>query len=298
MPRLLALLAVPLLALTGCSTTAASGSTDGRIRVVASTDVWGDVVKQVGGGAVRVDSLIDDPSRDPHDFQADGRDQLAVSRAGLVVVNGGGYDDFLTQLLKNAPATTRTVDAVRASGLHPAPSSGDFNEHLWYDVPAVSKVAGRIVAELTRIDPARKATFTSRLKRFRSELAGLVRTEAEIRRSAAGKGVAITEPVPLYLTAALGLVNRTPPAFSQAVEEGGDVAPAVLRAQLALLSGHRVAVLAYNEQTAGATTDQVLAAARAAGVPVVGVRETLPEGEDYVEWMQQDLVAMRAAVDR
>ena len=295
MQRVVLLLAVPLLVLTGCSTST-SAAEDGRIRVVASTDVWGDVVEQVGGSAVRVDSLIDDPFRDPHDFQADARNQLTVSRARVVVVNGGGYDDFLAQLLKNAPASTVRVDAVDASGLDRTPSSGEFNEHLWYDVPAVSKVAGRIAQELARIDPARKATFTSRLSRFRAQLAALERTEADIRRTAQGKGVAITEPVPLHMTDALGLVNRTPPAFSTAIEDGDDVAPALLREQLALLSGRRVAVLAYNEQTAGATTDQVLAVAKSAGVPVVGVRETLPEGKDYVQWMQADLAALRTAV--
>ena len=297
MQRLALLLVVPALLLSGCSAST-SAAEDGRIRVVASTDVWGDVVEQVGGSAVQVDSLIDDPSRDPHDFQADARDQLAVSRARLVVVNGGGYDDFLTQLLENAPASTSRIDAAKASGLDETPSTGEFNEHLWYDVPAVSRIAGRIAQELSRIDPDRKASFTSGLQRFRAQLDGLERTEADIRRTAQGKGVAITEPVPLYMTAALGLVNRTPPAFSEAVEEGDDVAPALLREQLALLSGHRVAVLAYNEQTAGATTEQVLAAAKAAGVPVVGVRETLPEGEDYVQWMQQDLESLRTAVGR
>ena len=297
MQRLVLLLAVPVLLLSGCSasTTAAE---DGRIRVVASTDVWGDVVRQIGGSDVQVDSLISDPDRDPHEYQADPRDQLAVSRAQLVVVNGGGYDDFLTQLLKNAPDSTRTVDAADASGLDQKPASGEFNEHLWYDFPAVSRVAGGIADELTKVDPGRKQAFASRLSRFRSELAGLERTEAAIRADAEGKGVAITEPVPLYMTAALGLVNRTPPAFSEAIEEGDDVAPALLRQQLALLSGHRVAVLAYNEQTTGATTKQVLAAAKAADVPVVGVRETLPDGQDYLTWMQQDLAALKAAVTR
>jgi zinc/manganese transport system substrate-binding protein len=84
--------------------------------------------------------------------------------------------------------------------------------------------------------------------------------------------------------------------FSEAIEEGTDVAPAVLREQLELFSEHRVAVLAYNEQTTGATTEQVLAAAKKAGVPVVGVRETLPDGQDYLQWMQADLAAMKAAL--
>ena len=299
MKRLLPLLLVPLLTLAGCSGTASpAASSDGRVHVVASTDVWGDVVEQIGGADVQVDSLISDPDRDPHEYQADPRDQLAVSRAQLVVVNGGGYDDFLTQLLKNAPDSTRRVDAADASGLDETPATGEFNEHLWYDFPAVSKVAGRIADELGRVDPDRRRTFATRLARFRTELAALEKTEAAIRADAEGKGVAITERVPLYMTAAVGLVNRTPPAFSEAIEEGDDVAPALLREQLALLSERRVAVLAYNEQTTGATTKQVLAAAKAAGVPVVGVRETLPDGQDYLTWMQHDLEALKAAVAR
>ena len=286
---------VAVLTLTACSGTSAA-SDDGRIRVVASTDVWADIVRQIGGSAVTVDSLISDPDRDPHAYQADPRDQLAVSRARLVVVNGGGYDDFLSQLLKNAPSSTEVVNAADASGLDETPASGEFNEHLWYDFEAVSAVSGTVADELAKVDPAQAPTFTSRLQRFRAQLASLEATEASIKAEAAGKGVAITEPVPLYLTEALGLVNRTPTAFSEAIEAGNDVAPAVLRAQLALFSEHRVAVLAYNEQTTGSTTEQVLAAAKAADIPVVGVRETLPDGQDYLEWMRHDLAALRSAV--
>ena len=297
MKRLLPLALVPILALAGCSGTSAASS-DGRIRVVASTDVWGDIVAQIGGSAVQVDSIIDDPGRDPHEYQADPRDQLAVSRAQLVVVNGGGYDDFLSQLLKHVPSSTEVVNAADSSGLDLKPATGEFNEHLWYDLPVVTRVAGAISEELAKVAPAKKATFTSRLKAFTTKVAALESTEASIKATAAGEGVAITEPVPLYMTAALGLTNRTPAAFSAAIEAGNDVAPAVLREQLALLREHRVAVLAYNEQTTGSTTQQALAAAKQAGVPVVGVRETLPDGQDYLRWMQTDLAAFRSALHR
>jgi zinc/manganese transport system substrate-binding protein len=295
--RLLPIALVPALALAGCSASAGAEE-DGRVRVVASTDVWGDVAARVGGSAVSVESIITDPDRDPHEYQADPRDRLAVSRAQVVVVNGGGYDDFLEQLLTNAPDTTEVVDAADASGLDRHPADGGFNEHVWYDLDAVSKVAGAIADELGAVKPSREAEFAANLASFRKDLDSLEAEEAAIRATAAGEGVAITEPVPLYMTEALGLENRTAAAFSEAVEEGDDVAPAVLRDQLALLSEHRVAVLAYNEQTTGATTEQVLAAAEAAGVPVVGVRETLPDGQDYVEWMQHDLDAFRTALAR
>ena len=55
MQRLLTLALVPVLALAGCAGTSGTAD-DGRLRVVASTDVWGDVVAQIGGSAVQVDA--------------------------------------------------------------------------------------------------------------------------------------------------------------------------------------------------------------------------------------------------
>ena len=62
------------------------------------------------------------------------------------------------------------------------------------------------------------------------------------------------------------------------------------------MSSGQVRALVYNEQTSGPETEQVLAAAQAAGVPVVPVTETLPEGEDYLSWMGANLDAVVAAL--
>ena len=105
-----------------------------------------------------------------------------------------------------------------------------------------------------------------------------------------------TEPVPLFLVEAAGLVDRTPPQFSAAVEEETDVPPAAMSEMLDLVSSPQVAFLVYNEQTTGPQTDQVLEAAQAAGLPVVDVTETLPEGEDYVSWMAGNLDAFAQAL--
>jgi zinc/manganese transport system substrate-binding protein len=257
--------------------------------------VWGDVVRAVGGDAVTVTALIHRTDQDPHDYEATVRDQLAVRRARLVVENGGGYDDFLRRLAAAAPdVPVLNVAALSGRPLHPA--HGDFNEHLWYDLPTAKRVAAAVAARLTAIAPDHRADFERGLKRFDAAVSGLERREAAIRRTAGGAGVAITEPVPLYLTSACGLVNRTEEAFSSAVEEGADVAPAVLERQLRLLTRHEVALLVVNGQTVSPTTDRVVATARAARVPVVVARETLPPGKSYLAWMRSDLDAVAAAL--
>ncbi|MBK4348715.1 metal ABC transporter solute-binding protein, Zn/Mn family [Lacisediminihabitans changchengi] len=291
-----AVLLVAALALTGCAASSSAG-TGGPIRVVASTNVFGDIVKQIGGSAVAVTSLIEDPSQDPHSFEADGQVQLALSKAQVVIENGGGYDDFVDTLLKGASNKKATVlNAATISGLNQHPSAGEFNEHLWYDFPVMTKVAEKIEASLSALDASKKSTFAANTAAFVDKLATLEASEATIKSAHKGEGVAITEPVPLYLLEASGLVNATPAKFSEAVEEGTDVSPLVLRQTLALFTEHTVKLLVYNEQTDGPETEQVLAAAKKAKIAIVPVTETLPAGKSYVSWMTANLAAISAAL--
>ena len=104
--------------------------------------------------------------------------------------------------------------------------------------------------------------------------------------------------MPLYLLEAMGLQNKTPEEFSEAIEEDSDVPPTVLRETLALFSDKAVKLLAYNEQTIGAATEEVLKAAKDNGIPVVGFTETLPEGKDYVSWMTRNIEAVQSALQQ
>jgi zinc/manganese transport system substrate-binding protein len=291
-PLALGALAAGLLA--GCAT----GSTtpdDGRIRVVAVTDVYGDIAATIGGELVDVDSLISGAARDPHSFEASAQDRLAIADADVVIVNGGGYDDFMTTLLDATDGDRVVINAVGMSELPGAGGPG-FNEHVWYDFDAVGRVASALADAFAADSPADAATFEVNLAAFDTELESLAAGAAEIATTADGAGALLSEPVPLYLLIACGLENRTPSAFSEAIEEGADVSPALLQDVIDLIEGGSVTLLAYNEQTAGAETQAVLDVADAAGVPVVSFTETLPDGEDYVSWMTANLDAIAAAL--
>lgn len=297
---LIATLIVGSLALAGCSASTGSPTSPqdgGQIAIVASTNVWGDVVKQIGGDAVTIVSIISDSAQDPHSYEANAQVQLALSKADIVIENGGGYDDFVDTLLKGAGNdSAKVLNAVDISGFD---RGAGLNEHVWYDFSTVKKVAAKIADALSALDVSRASAFEANLKTFDTGLSKLESEEAAIKASVAGgSGVAITEPVPLYLLTASGLVNKTPKAFSAALEEERDVPPDALKKTLALFSGHRVAMLAYNEQTSGPETQLVLAAAKAAGIPVVPMTETLPTGTDYLAWMTGNLDAIKAALHR
>jgi zinc/manganese transport system substrate-binding protein len=285
---LLVALAACGLASAGCGGLGTPAGRPPRVVAVASTDVWGDIAAAVGGPRVQVTSFIASPGQDPHSFIPSARDELAVSKADVVIENGGGYDDFMRQLLDAGHGDPTVLDAVQISGLG-GTSGAMANEHVWYDLPAAQKVAGRMARAFAAADPTHAAVYRRNAVRFDSSVDSLIHREAIMKRRLGGARVAVTEPVPLYMTEAIGAVNETPEQFSAAVEDGGDVSVSGLEQMLRLLSDHTVAALVYNDQTSGALTGQVESAAEDDGVPVIAVSETLPDHADYLSWMAANL---------
>jgi zinc/manganese transport system substrate-binding protein len=281
---------------TGPANAAGTAGTGAKVQVVASTNVWGDIAGMVGGDRVDVTSIISNPDADPHSYEANAGTARELAKAAVVIENGGGYDDFMQRMLSASKNDTAVVlDAVRISGKQPA-AGGGLNEHVWYDFPTVAKVVDQLAAAFSRAEPAGTAEFAANAAGFKTQLTGLERSEASIAKSQAGKGVAITEPVPLYMLEACKLVNRTPAQFSEAVEDGSDVSARVLAQTLDLFTSKKVDALVYNAQTSGPETSKVLTAAKAAGIPAVPVTETLPTGLTYLSWMTANLAAIRQAL--
>ena len=294
-PATVSLVVATAALLAGCGSTDAPQDA-GKVSVVASTNVWGDVAQQVGGDRVHVVSVISDPNADPHSYEATGQNQLALSKAALVIENGGGYDDFMVTMLSSSAASgVPVINAVDVSG-HRAAQGQELNEHVWYDLPTVDKVAQEVATRLAAADPGGQAQYAANAKAFGDKLHAIEKDVAAVRAAHQGTGVAVTEPVPLYLLQAAGLDNLTPEQFSAAVEQDTDVPPAVLQDTVALFTDRKVKALFYNEQTGGPQTQALIDAAQANAIAAVPMRETLPAGQDYLTWMRANVTAVTQAV--
>ena len=307
----LAALAGFSLLLTACSpgggpvSTATETSSD-AIDVVASTNVYGDIAGLIGGDQVNVTSIITKTSQDPHSYEATAQDRLVVSKADLVIENGGGYDGFLHKMAHDSNIPHGNIlTAVEIAGLAPEEEHnesaaahdeaghdhqhGEFNEHAWYSLGAMGKLADSLAVKLGELEPGSAAKFTANAATFKSGVDGLNAKLAALKANGSGSPVAVTEPVPVYLLEAAGLENRTPADYTAAIEEGSDVPPAVLKAATDLAGSPDIRFLAYNEQTEGPQTQALKKAAEAAGVPVIDFSETLPEGKTYLQWMTDNV---------
>ena len=328
------LVAAASLALAGCAGTsspAASGSDDGKISVVASTNVYGSLAAEVGGDAVEVTSIVTSLAQDPHSYEASARDQLTVSQADLIIENGGGYDSFLDGLVESSGSTAPVLTAVEFSHDFPGAEGHEdhadehaadehaaddhasddhdhghdheghdhiegFNEHVWYDPHTIAHLVEDIAHELGELDAANADTFEANAQALIERIDGLETSLDTISAAHQGEKIFVTEPVPLYLAAAAGLDNETPAAFSEAVEEGQDVPPAtLLEAQQILRSGD-VRIVIVNAQTGGAETTEITKLAGELNIPVLEFTELMPDGVDYVGWMQQNIDEISGAL--
>ena len=283
---------------TGTSSTTASGSTPGAaaapVNVVASTNVWGDIAKQVGGDHVNVTSILSDPNADPHAYEADAKTGAALSKAQFVVENGLGYDDFMDKLLAASPNPSRVVlnaaDVMQISGQ-------EANPHIWYDIAKVPAVASGIADQLGKLDPGSAATFTANAKTFNDSLAPISTAIANIKTKYPGAPVGYTERVPGYLVEAAGLKLATPASFAQSIEDGNDPSPADNAAMDAAITNKAIKVLLFNGQVTSPATDAVKQLAQKSGVPVVGMTETLPPTDkSFQDWQLRQINEITTAL--
>ncbi|HWB38902.1 MAG TPA: zinc ABC transporter substrate-binding protein [Candidatus Saccharimonadales bacterium] len=257
-----------------------------RLGVVAAENFWGDIASQIGGDHVHVTSIISDPTADPHLYESSAKDAGAVASAKVVIVNGLGYDDFMAKLIGATQRHQAVLTAAQILGV----TDESANPHLWYNLPQVHIVASKIAGSFETADPGHAADYKHNLATFDQSLQALLRSIDEIKQKYADAPVAYTEPVPGYLLAAAGLDVKTPEGFAKSIEDGDDPSPADAQAMDALMTNKQIKVLLYNSQATSPVTEHVKQLARQAGIPVIGVTETLPPNEpSYQAWQQHQL---------
>ncbi|GAB2705941.1 zinc/manganese transport system substrate-binding protein [Microbacterium marinum] len=320
-PVSIAVLGAAAVALVGCATPV--GEDDRALTVVASTSVYGSLAAAIGGDSVEVVSIIDSLSQDPHSYEASAREQLTVADADLILENGGGYDAFIDALIDASGSDATVLTAVEYSHDYPENDGHaddghaeddehaeddhahdhaghdhieGFNEHVWYDPHTVVHLVEDIAHELGELDAANADTYEANAADLVAQIEGLEASLGEIAAENEGEQIFVTEPVPVYLAAAAGLVDATPAAFSEAVEEGQDVPPATLLEARDILASGDVRAVITNAQTGGAETTEIVSLAEDEGIPVIEFTELLPEGLDYVEWMQENIDALAGSL--
>ena len=266
-----------------------SGTT---IAVVAAENFYGDIVQQLGAGNVSVVSILSDPNIDPHEYESSVKNGVAVSRAQLVVENGGDYDTWMDKLLSASPNPNRVVLVAANVANHQLPD----NPHFWYGLDNIQTIAQAITGDLEKIDPSHRPAYDAALVAFRQSLAPIQQKINELSSKYAGNPVGLTETIFLYQSEPIGLKVLTPFEFEKAIAEGNDPPADTVVTTDDQITNHEVKILIYNVQTVTPVTTNLQQEASRLKIPVVPVSETMPPGKNYQNWMLDQLNALGQAL--
>ncbi len=154
---------------------------EGKLRVVATTTIVGDVVRHIGGETVALTVLLP-PGADPHAFEATPQDMARVAEADLLFVNGAGLETFLDPLLENAGGHAEVIDlsqGVPLRAFREKIAAGEAAEeappdpHVWTDPNNVLIWTETIEQALSDADPTNADRYRHNAAAYREHLHSL-----------------------------------------------------------------------------------------------------------------------------
>lgn len=154
---------------------AAPAWADARLKVVATFSILADLVREVGGEAVEVTTLVG-PDSDAHTYQPKPTDARTLATAKVLVSNGLGFEGWIDRL----------ADAAGFKGTRIVASAGapaEADPHCWQDVACARRYIANIAAGLAKADPDNATAYRGRAAQYDRRLAAL---DDWIRREIAG----------------------------------------------------------------------------------------------------------------
>ncbi|GAB4144463.1 MAG: metal ABC transporter substrate-binding protein [Candidatus Promineifilaceae bacterium] len=217
-----------LVALTGCAR-GGDANPSGKLNVVATSTLIGDVVRQIGGDYVNLSVLVPIGS-DPHNYQPVAQDIAAVTNADVVFVNGLDFEGFLDDLIANAGSAAHIV--IVSDGIVPLEMAdeedhaneedhhGEFDPHVWFDPANVMIWAQNVAQTLAELDPAHAGSYTTQAAAYQTQLQELDEwIRAEVAHIPPARRILVTDHDELgYFARQYGFtqVGAVIPSFSTA----------------------------------------------------------------------------------
>lgn len=162
-----------LILLVSCSSPAPQPQASMRPRVLAAESFLADITQNIAGDRLKVETLIP-PGTDPHSYQPTPADVTKISRSQVLVVNGGGLEEFLEDILENASSDGIVIEA--SAGLEPRDSEASgkhdhaIDPHFWLDPNNVIAYVENIRRGLIQADPEGEPSYNQNAEEYTAQL--------------------------------------------------------------------------------------------------------------------------------
>jgi manganese/iron transport system substrate-binding protein len=160
-----------------------------KLRVVATLNLLGDVVRNVGGDHIELTSLLP-IGADPHTYSASPADLRTLSDAHVIFMVGAGVEESLMSVVENREggsvliAVNTGLDLLTLSEVeHGAAEEqtadvedhhhAGLDPHTWMSVPNVEHWVETIAHTLSALDPANAEAYATAAAAYTGELAML-----------------------------------------------------------------------------------------------------------------------------
>jgi len=155
-----------------------------KLRVLATVFPLQEFAAAVAGERAET-SLLLPPGASVHTWQPRPSDIARLAECDLLLYVGSGLEPWLPALLKAFPEgrirTLETAAGLAVAAAHEEGEGGHAEEeehegldpHVWLDFELDIRIAGRIAAELARIDPSGDAEFAANAEKLTARLRAL-----------------------------------------------------------------------------------------------------------------------------
>jgi len=147
-----------------------------KLRVVATTTIVGDVVRQVGGETIALTVLLP-PGVDPHSYEPTPQDIVAMTEAELIFINGAGLEANLERLLRKVAVEAKVEVVSVSEGVEirrlGEGEDGDLDPHVWFDPQNVLIWVENIEGKLAELDPVNAELYAAAARSYKAALRGL-----------------------------------------------------------------------------------------------------------------------------
>lgn len=276
----LGIIGVLALLVSACSGKKEAKSSSDKISIVTSTNVYADIAKNIVGKYGTATAIITNSSTDPHDFEPTTADAKKMANADIIVANGLGYDSWMNKLASSVSKKPVLVgeDLMDLK-------KGD-NPHIWYDLDMPTKYVDYLVKRLSKLDKKHAAYFKENGKKYLAKVTKL----KQLAKSADGKSkkpVYVSEPVFDYALEEAGY-KIGDKEFEEAIENGTDPTPKMINQMTSAIKAKKIAFFVNNTQASSSTVKNFVKLAKENNIPVLNVRETIPNNTTYLAWMKEN----------
>lgn len=297
---IMGLMGMIMLLASACSNKDQAKTKSDKVSIVTTTNVYADIAKNVAGKYGSVQAIIKNSATDPHDFEPTTADAKKLTNANIIVANGLGYDSWMNKLASSVSKKPVLVgeDLMGLKKVDNPHIWYDFkkfsiiiktlhdNPHIWYDLDMPTKYVNYLVKRLSKLDKKHAAYFKENGDKYLAKIAK-VKQIAKSADKKNNKPVFVSEPVFDYGLEEAGY-KIGDKEFEEAIENGTDPSPKTINKMTNEIKDKKIAFFVNNTQASSSTVKNFVELAKENSLPVLNVRETIPNHMTYLDWMREN----------